>query len=325
MNLLQRTLPILLLSTVILTGCQSRNKPPKEHAISLARQEAYLEAARPPQQFGFSIYPMDNGIAYAGHGRLHPNHQVTAEMRKDTIPVIKFRGKSRKNTMNVLIDYSSSSSWIEFLESQKFGAFFMGINDMVIPYRGSYNTGGRKAYAGVITQLRIEDLFIENVPFYIRMASGSLGPLARGILAPHVDAVMGYDNLRAFEYVQIDLRNNEITFSADTPYTPNDDLLMTTAKIMQLRGHGLAVEGAIDGKPLPVILDFAGNFHFARGDKKVNITTQVSLGEVVFRQVPTLLLPVHNSPARAGRQMLEPYIVTICSKKGVVYFERPPH
>lgn len=323
MNLPQRTLSTLLLLPLLLTGCQS-NKPPKETPISLARQEAYLETARPPQQFGFSIYAEEGGLGFAGQGRLHPNHRATAKLLKDSIPVIKVQGKSRRNTMNVLIDYSSSSSWLEFLESQKFGAHFMGINDMVIPYRGSYNTGGRTAYAGVITQLRIESLFIENVPFYIRMASGSLGPLARGILAPHVDAVMGYDNLQAFEYVQIDLRNNEILFSSDKSYVPNEDRLMTTAKIMKLRGHGLAVEGAINGSPLPIILDFAGNFHFARGDVKVNTTTQVSLGEVVFRQVPTLILPTHNSPARAGRQMLEPYLVTICSKQRVVYFERPP-
>jgi hypothetical protein len=318
-----RILLILLLSALILAGCQSNNEPPDEKPISLTRQEAYLEAARPPQQFGFSIYPEGNGLAYSGNGRLHPNHLATAKMLEDTIPVITFRGKARRNTMKVLIDYSSSSSWIEFLKSQKFGAYFMGINDMVIPYRGGYNTGRQNAYAGVITQLRIEGLFMENVPFYIRMASGSLGPLARGILSPHVDAVMGYDNLQAFEYVQIDLRNNQIIFSASTPYVPHDDLLMTTAKIMKLRGHGLAVEGAIDGQPLPILLDFAGNFHFARGDIKVSTTTQVSLGEVVFRQVPTLILPAHNSPASAGRQMLAPYIVTICSKEGVVYFERP--
>jgi hypothetical protein len=117
MNLLRRTLPILLLLPFMLTGCQS-NTPPQEVPISLARQEAYLEAARPPQQFGFSIYPAEGGLAYSGHARLHPNHRATAKMLEDTIPVIKVRGKSKRNTMSVLIDYSSSSSWLEFLEAQ---------------------------------------------------------------------------------------------------------------------------------------------------------------------------------------------------------------
>ena len=57
---------------------------------------------------------------------------------------------------------------------------------------------------------------------------------------------------------------------------------------------------------------------------KVNMTKQVSLGDVVFRKVPTLLLPTYNAPARAGRRMLENYLITICPKKGVVYFERFP-
>ena len=74
----------------------------------------------------------------------------------------------------------------------------------------------------------------------------------------------------------------------------------------------------------PIILDVAGDYHFARGDVKVSSTKQVSMGDVVYRKVPTLLLPINHSPPRAGRKMLEKYIVTICPKAGVVYFERFP-
>ena len=318
-----KTLLILLPACLVLSGCLT-TKSKEEQPISEARQQAYLNKAVPPQQLGFSVHRAGkSGIAYSGAARLHPHHLTTADMLKK-IPVIKLRGRAKRNTLKALLDFGSASSWLEFSTSQEFKAHFMGINNMVIPYRGKSNTGDQNAYAGVVTQLRIDTLFIENVPFYIRMANHSLGPLARGIQKPKVDAVLGYDNLRIFEYIQIDLRNHTVSFSSDLPYVPHDDLLMTTARIINLPGLGLAVEGAIYGKSVPIILDFAGDYHFERGDKKVNNTRQVSLGDIVFRNVPTLVLEPNKSPPRAGRKMLEPYIITICAPKGVVYFERPP-
>ncbi len=318
-----KTLLILLPACLVLSGCLT-TKSKEEQPISLARQRVYLEKTTTPQELGFSIHRAEkNGIAYSGAARLHPHHLATADMLKK-VPVIKLRGRSKRNTLKALLDFGSASSWLEFSTSREFKARFMGIDGRVIPYRGTSNTGGQNAYAGVVTQLRIDTLFIENIPFYIRMANHSLGPLARGIQKPKVDAVLGYDNLRVFEYIQIDLRNHTVSFSSDLPYIPHDNLLMTTARIINLPGHGLAIEGAIYGSPVPIILDFAGDYHFERGDKKVNNTRQVSLGDIVFRNVPTLVLEPNKSPPRAGRKMLESYIITICAPKGVVYFERPP-
>ena len=321
MNNLKK-LPIYLLP-LFLSSCLTNDISKEDVVMPQMQQNTYLSHAKPPQQYGFDVVQVRDGFTYLGRARLHPHNRTSVTLKRDNLPVIAMRGRSKRDRMNVLIDVSSPSSWLEFSESQNFNAQFLGLDDEVIPYRGGYNTGGVNAYAGVITQLRINTLFMENVPFYIRMASGSLGPLARGIRVPAVDAILGYDNLRSFEYIQFDLRNNRIVFSSDVPYTPTESLLMTTAKIINKPGYGLAIEGAIFDQPTPVILDFAGNFSFARGDVKVNITKQVSLGDIVFRQVPTLVLPAHNSPPRAGRKMLAPYIVTICNRLGVVYFERP--
>jgi hypothetical protein len=156
------------------------------------------------------------------------------------------------------------------------------------------------------------------------MASGSIGPLARGIIVPKVDAVLGYDTLRNFEYIQIDLRNSTIKFSSTIPYVPHEELLVDTAKIVSVRGYGLAIEGAVDDQPTAVLLDFAGNYDFARGDVKVSTTTKIVLGHLSFLQTPTLVLPINASPPRAGRKMLSPYIITISNGEGVVYFERLP-
>lgn len=320
------TLRLLLIgSALTLISCKSTDTKPKDTPMPQMQQNTYLSHTKAPQDFGFVVFPAtDKGITYLGTTRLHPNQIIRAKMIKDDIPMIKVQGQSRRNKMNMLIDISSPNSWLEFSQSQDFRFDFLGFNDQVIPYRGNYNTGGQNAYAGVIRQLRIDTFFLENTPFYVRMSIGSLGPLARGIRHPPVDSILGYDNLRSFEYIQFNLKDKSIIFSADIPYTPNEDLLMATVAILNNPKHGLTIDGAIAGVPTPIILDFAGNFGFARGDRKVSISKQVSLGNLVYRQVPTLILPSANSTARAGRKMLEPYLITVCNHEGIVYFERPP-
>lgn len=322
-------LSILILSSLALSGCLSKNKDedkePKDSPLPQQQQDNYLDKARPPQQFGFSIYPLKGGMAYSGSARLHPNHLTSADMLEDNIPAVEVRGRSTRNKMTLLIDPSSPVSWLEFSASQKFGAFFMGINNQVIPYRGGYNTGGVNAFAGVITQIRIDSLFMENVPFYIRMSIGSLGPLARGIRKPEIDAILGYDNLKIFEYIQFNLQDNKITFSATTPYKLHQGLPTSTARIIKSQSYGLVVKGQIDdGQVGPVVLDLAGNYGFARGDVKVGATRLVQVGDLSFTNAPTLVLPAHDSPPRVGRKLLAPYLVTVCNREGVVYFERLP-
>ena len=315
----------LLLCCAILMGCQSsKNETPEDRPLSSKQKDSALTRTRPPQQFGFTVYAIDGGITFAGRGRLHPNHFTTAEMIEEQIPVISIRGLSKRNSLNALIDTSSPVSWMEYSVSKEFNAFFMNMSDQLFPYRGNNNTGGIDAFAAVVTQLRIDNLFIENVPVYVRMSSGSLGPLARGINDPQVDAVLGYDNLKAFEYVQFNLRDSEISFSATTPYSPMEGVQTDAAVIERLRGQGLAVEGIIDGTSTPVVLDLAGDFSFARGDADVATTGSVEIGDLEFKDAPTLLLPMNNIPPRVGRELLAGYLITICNNEGLVYFEKLP-
>lgn len=315
---------LLLPLLTALGGCASKPDKPDDHPLSTSQQERALQHARPPQQFGFTVYATPKGIAYAGRCRLHPNHFTSADMIEEAVPVIGMRGRAQRHKLHALIDTSAPESWMEFSVSRDLGAFFMDFNGQFFPYSGEYNTGDINAFAAVVTQLRIDDFFMESIPFYIRMSRGSLGPLSRGIRKPHVDAVLGYDNLSAFEYVQFDFRGNRINFSASTPYTPMTEEIAEVALIVEAPGHGLAVEGIMDGRPVPVLLDLAGDFSLARGDVRVGTTREIQIGDLAFREVPTLLLPVHNVPPRIGRQLLDPYLVTICSREGMVYFEKYP-
>lgn len=314
----------LILASVALLGCStSGSKDRPTRALSEREQKAALAHCKSPAHFGFSVVPAYKGIDFRGAARLKSTHPVVAKLLKGTIPVIEVRGENPRDTIKMLVDFSAPVSWMEYLTAKRQKVAFLGVNNQVIPYRGAYYADGINAYAGAVEKVWIDSLSMENVPFYIRMSKGTLGPLARGIIDPPVEATLGYDNLRNFKYVQIDMLRNQMVFSAATSYQPSEELLIATAKIIHLSGYGLVVEGAILGQAVPLVIDFAGDYSFARGDVAVESTKQISLGEMVFRQVPTLALNSKNAAPRVGRKIFEPYIVTVCNEKGVVYFERP--
>ena len=313
----------LIFTTALLSGCSTKDgNIGAEKYMTEREQKAALAKVKTPQYFGFDAYPAEGGIAFRGQARLHPNHQATMDLI-DGYPVIKIRGKSKRLKGHALLDFSSPTTWMEFDKAQEFDVTFMGMNDDVIPYRGR-NIGDVNAYAGVIGQIRIDNLFMENIPVYVRMSHGALGPMARNIYDPHVDVSFGFDLLSQFETIQISLRNQSMTLSSSHPYIPHEDLLMSKARIKIVPGYGLTVDGSIYGLKIPVVLDLAGDFHLTRSDKNMAFTKQVGLGDLIYRKVPTQFLNIPGALPRAGRKMLEPYLITICPQQGFVYFERYP-
>ncbi|MDF7809304.1 hypothetical protein P4E94_17800 [Pontiellaceae bacterium B12219] len=288
------------------------------------QQNTYLSHAKNPELFGYEALRVNEGYRLKGAAKPHSNQTTELKLGKNNLPVIPIRSHNRLKRMNALLDTASPVSWMEFGASQKFDAEFLGDETYKVPYTGNLNTGNAAAYAAAISQLRLGSITLDNALFYVRMALHSLGPMARGIQVPHVDSVLGYDTLKTFEFIQFDFLRNQVRFSSGPPYVPDEQLLMSAAKIMELKNYGLVIQGGLLGIPTPIILDVAGEYHFSRGDVKMNITKQVSLGDVVYRKVPTLLLPTYDGPPRAGRRMLENYTVTICPKTGIVYFERFP-
>jgi hypothetical protein len=318
---------LILITGAILSGCASTQPNEDNNGILLSEKEQkkYLSKTTPPQQFGYRVFMTPQGMDFLGAARLHPNHRTKEDFIGNRLPIVKMRGRAARMTTAALIDPSMPVSWMELTTAEEFNAQFLGLKDEVFAYRGGYNLGGADAYAAVVTQLRFDQLFMENVPLFVRMAKQSLGALARDIKHPNIGAVIGYDVLRTFEFVQIDFNAQIVRFSASTPYTPSKELLMTKARILNVANFGLAVEGAIFDQSLPIILDFAGDYYFARSDvTEEGLTKQVSIGDIVYRAVPTLPLPEKSSPPRAGKKMLENYIITIANREGVVYFERLP-
>jgi len=239
------------------------------------------------------------------------------------MPVIELQGKSSGTKLKVLLDTSSNASWMQYSCAKENDLTFLEYNGDPIPYLGQASSAGADTFAGVIPLLHMNRLSLTNTFFYIRMARGTMMPAVYSRSAPRVDAVLGYDNLRQFQSIQFNLRAGTVSFASSTPYTPDEDRLIGSADISTVCGDALAVDGAFYDEPAPIILDFAGDYSFACANVQEAVAKQVQLGEIFFVNVPAQGLVSREKFARAGRMMLEKYIVTVCPRKGVVYFERP--
>lgn len=312
----------LITMCAALTGCLT-TKYGEEQPLSIDQKKDFLDNSVYPQSYGLRIVRVPNGITYQGAARVHPLHMATLDLKERYIPVVAVKGMQNKMKANALLDISSPYSWIEAGTALEMRARVLGINGMHIPYRGAVSTGGIDAYAGIIGRLRFKQFYVENTPIFIRMAEGSLGPLARGVSEPDVHMVLGYDAIRTFEFIQYDLVSGKIRLSATTEYEPVESRLISTCRLSPNWQYGCAVEGAIYGESTPIVIDPVGDFTFARSDSHDTVTKQVSVGDVVVRNVPTINIQIPDALPRLGRRVMLDYLVTVCPQKGLVYFERP--
>jgi hypothetical protein len=314
-----------LLLLLLPAGCTSTGtQTDAEQLMGQREQNLLLAKARPLQEFGLSpSFPYGNQLLYLGATLLETEQSAIRSFEPGQMPLIQLEGASPRKQMTVLLDTAANASWMQYSSAAENGVIFLQNDGRAIPYLGKTGPNGASAFAGIIPLLKIDQLTLNKTPFYIRMARGTMQPATYTPSAPRVDAVLGYDNLRQFRFIQFDISRGTVRMSTSTRYTPSEERLIGTAGISTLCRDSLAVDGSVFGTPTPIVLDFAGDFAFARGDTRAPVTQQLELGEVVFVKVPTTVLAVQDKFPRAGRQLLKQYIVTICPRQGVVYFERP--
>ena len=215
----------LLLLLALAAGCSSPVDPAEpEEILGSREQKALLAKARPLQEFGLSLsFPFGNNQLYIGSTLLEPEQSALRRIEPDGLPIITLQGRSDRTSLTALLDLASNTSWMQYSSAQKNKLTFLSTGGQPIPYRGSAGKVGIDAYAGVVPLLKIDELSLNNTPFYIRMARGTMQPLVYSDVPSRVDAVLGYDNLRQFEYIRFDLRKGTIRFSTSTPYEPDED------------------------------------------------------------------------------------------------------
>lgn len=291
--------------------------------LEASEKAALLKRAKPPQVFGLTAYASDQGAVFAGAFRQHDGHVGRTEFRSSentTAPVIGINDDEAL----MLLDSTAAESWITVEAARNLKLTALAAPNPFEQIAGHvYDTVG--GFAAVLPKLTVEKLHVESAILHIRNARGPLGPLTRWEREPYLDGVLGADFLRSFQFVRISLRNRYVVLSGTAAYPPSANALAVLPTV-ELQG-GLAVEALVNGERTPVLLDIAGDFEVALDAPKENTLRQVSLGDVVFRQVQVdsayELGLGSPAPVRIGRQLLERYDLVINKQGREVILERP--
>jgi hypothetical protein len=230
----------------------------------------------------------------------------------------------REEKITALIDTTAARSWLDMATFVRIHAIPLGppAYDW-LPKHVRDNTAG---YACILTKFRLDQLHIENALFHFRAATGPLDGLARGEDQPVPAAILGCDLLKNFAFVQMDYPNHSVIFSTTLGYSPNETNLIAALPLKEVEG-AFAAEGVVDHEKKLILLDSAGEFEIAMDHPSSEKVKQVSLGDLVFRNVTVVSSRDQNlgllAYPRIGRRLLSRFNITFAPKEKLVFFERP--
>ena len=324
---MKRNFSLLLLALVAaLAGCRS---PQNDYIKPLPDDQLRSFFGKPedPRRYAITIYSSDDGPVFVGANRLHAGQQAVlpfATRRSDTSPVIE-AGTKNGEPLPFLLDTSARESWLRFESAGVIRAAPLGTDR-------AYGTTPRHVrddivgYGCITAHLVFDPMWMENVVIFVRAAAGPLGMMARNTDNPKPEGVLGADVLRSFSYVQMDFEARLVTMTATLGYHPNPDRLIAAVPLIDKDGP-YAVSGMVDGKKATIVLDTGGDFAIATPKMTMGAIKQISIGDLVFRDVRPFTLRERNltpeTTVRIGRQLLSHYKVTFDNLHYTVYFEKP--
>jgi hypothetical protein len=259
---------------------------------------------------------------------MHPNQlfdQPFHTSKDSDIPIIEVRTRSTDD-IDALIDTSSRENWVDFETAAHNDLIPLGPPPYTRKPRHVVdpdNTG----YLALSSKIRIKQMHVENALFYLRTPYMDLGPLTRNQFHPMPHMVIGAELLKAFRFVQLDYAGRQAIFSSTLPYNPPPTRLLAEVPLLDLHGI-IACRGIIDGEPVTLIVDTAGDYELALPVKPDDGTVrQLSVGDLVFRQVACVSTDRHHlglpQYPRIGARLLSRFQVTFDFRKKVIIFERP--
>lgn len=336
-------LPIRWLLATALLGAGGCATPKTPEAIPLSQAEVdqFLASGRDARTYGITIYPGATGTRFEFANRPRPERTARMDFaapQQSRLPVVKGRS-ALTDPFPMLLDTSARQSWATLAAAR-------GLEYRVFaPAEGEYAdhvAADVPGYAGAGNKLIFDKLHVESPIYYVAPAGGGLGALARAAeradLAPALAArrekaaarlplVLGAALLRNFAYVRIDFPARAVVFSSTRAFKPsNASAVAVQLPMLDWRGRP-AVHAALDGEPLLLVLDTAGDFDLAVPDEDGPQTGTLALGDLVLDDVElrphgTLGLPA-AFPARLGLGVLAEYAVTLDFKNRRIWFENP--
>lgn len=316
-----------MLALAAAAGCATKPEPPPQPVVG-SRLQMFFQRARDPRTFWLHVYDSPDGPVFVGAHRLHPNQVATlpiiARAGRGAVPapVVLVRGQD-ETPYAALIDTGSKESWADFSAAVELGVVPLG--PPAYTRKPTHVNDPAEGYLCALPTLRFDALRVETALLYAQTMDGPLDMLARAA-TPRPRLVAGSDLLGELRYFQVDYRQSVVTLSSTMPYRPSEQQLVATVPIELAHGV-LAAKGSLDGIPQTFILDTAGDFEVAARDPLDPVAKQVTLGDLVVRDVPVddaagLGLGLADCP-RIGRRLLARFRVTFDCKLKLAYFERP--
>ena len=317
---------MMMLAVVGLVGCRSP-QPDAIHPLPDDQMRSFFGKPQDPRRYAITMYSSDDGPVFVGAHRLMHDQQAVLPFvshRGDTAPVIE-AGLKSEDPMSFLVDTSSKDSWLRFEKADALNAIPIGTDRAygIVPRHVRDDILG---YGCLLSYLQFDTLRMDNVILYVRAVSGSLGTLKRRIERVSPEGVLGCNVLRPLSTVQFDFQDRLLTLAANFSYHPAQDRLVAAVPMMDSEGL-YTVQGMVDGKKQTIILDTGGDFEIALPKMSLGPVKQVSIGDLVFRQVRAYtlrelgLLP--DNTVRIGRGLLNRYKVTFDNLHYTIYFEKP--
>lgn len=314
----------MLIPLLIASACVTRKEPVTTATrLGDSEKQALTKRAKAPQTFGLTAYTTDDGALFAGAFRGLQNQigrPALAADKNSTAPIIAINeGKAL-----MMIDTAAAESWLTVEASLALQTTPLAGPDLFERQaRHVYDPIG--GFAAVLPRMTIDKLPVNEAVFYVRNARGPLDALNRWERSPALDGILGADFVRSFEFVRVGLAGRQVVLSSSGAY-PYMDKAVAALPLVELQG-GLAVECMMDGEKHTALIDLAGDFEVALERPTGPLMKQVTLGDVVFRNVEVVsafdLGLGLTSPPRIGRQLLERYDLVFNQKGQQLLLERP--
>lgn len=330
-----------LLATALLGagGCATpklATEPLSQDAV-----DQFLASGRDARTYGITIYPAAAGTRFEFANRPRPEQTMRLDFagpRSSPVPIVKGRS-AITDPFPILLDTSARQSWATLASAKG------------LEYRVFAPPEGENAdhvateipgYAGVGNKLIFDKLHVESPVYYVAPAGGGLGALARAAERPDLPAavaarrekaaarlplVLGSETLRHFACVRFDFPGRAVELSSTQAYSPaNASAVVANLPMQDWQGRP-AVAATLDGRPLTLVIDTAGDFDLAVPGEPDAETGTLELGGLVrdgakIETHDALGLPA-DFPARLGLGVLADYAVALDYKNRRVWFEDP--
>ncbi len=334
---------------LLAAGCATTDVPPPE-PFRTSQVEAFLKSARDPRELGITTLtdPASGKPRFEGANRPHLYRAAELPMLRQGHPRPFVELKSgTEATLRTLIDTSSRQSWL--VPAAIAPLSYRPVKPPLGEYPDHVDSQV-PGYAGIANKLIAKPQHIEYPAFYVPMALGHLGPLARTETpAPSPDtpplpektrqarakfhasvqAVIGAEMLRAFDWVRIDYPGRRVRLSSSGPYKPPvPEAVAARLPMDDWRGRP-AIHVRLDGVPAKAVLDTGGDFELSLPSPAA-ATGRLDLGGST--DLPQFVIPLctHESlglpadfPPRVGSRLLSRYAVTLDYKNRLVWLEDP--